>query len=100
MLTQERLHFTTEEAREVGDTLGIDWHKFSIEQFRVGLEIELEHGRDNPITDVTHDDPILTSKIVLAHLCKFPDYYTRLAKMKDEARQNYDCRKLEPNEWR
>ena len=100
MLTQERLHFTTEEARKIGDTLGIDWYKFDVEQFRVGLEIELEHGRDNPITDVTHDDPILTGKIVLAHLCKIPDYYTRLAKMKEEASHDYDCRKLEPKEWR
>lgn len=100
MLTKEDSRFTKEEARQVGDILGIDWHKFDIEQFRIGLEIELEHGRDNPITDVTHDDLILTGKIVLTHLGKFPDYYTRLAKMKTEARHDYHCRKLEPREWR
>ena len=100
MLTKEGVRFTTEEARRVGDILGIDWHKFGLEQFRVGLETELEHGRDNPSTDVTYDDPILTGKIALAHLSKFPDYYTRLEKMKDEARHDYHWRELEPREWR
>ena len=76
--------FTTEQAREIGEKIGIDWSKFDVEQFRMGLDVELEHGRVNPNTNVTNDDPILTGKIALAHLNEFPDYYTRLYKMEDE----------------
>jgi hypothetical protein len=81
-------HFTIEQARDVGDALGIDWKRFDVEQFRMGLEIELEHGVRDPATDVTGNDPILTGKIALAHLNEFPDYYTRLATMEREAKQS------------
>lgn len=77
--------FTTEEAERIGAALGIDWSEFDVEQFRMGLDVELEHGAVDPATDVTHDDPIMTGKIALAHLNEFPDYYTRLAKMEAEA---------------
>lgn len=77
--------FTTEEAKRIGDALGIDWSKFDVEQFRKGLDVELEHGRRDPATNVTNDDPMLTGKIALAHLNEFPDYYTRHAKMEEEA---------------
>jgi hypothetical protein len=78
-----RRGFSDEEARVIGLGLGLDWRHsaFDIEQFRLGLEVELEHGRRDPDTDVTHDDPILTGKIALAHLKELPDYYTRLARM-------------------
>ncbi len=75
----EPRHFTLEEARRIGTALGVDWTQFDVEQFRLGLEVELEHGTRDPATDVTHDDPLRTGKIVLAHLRQFPDYYTRLA---------------------
>jgi len=80
--------FSTEEAKKIGETIGIDWSKskFDIEQFRIGLEVELEHGSRDPVTDVTHDDPLLTGKIALAHLNELPDYYTRLALMEQEDR--------------
>ena len=78
-------HFTTEQARDIGDKLGIDWSRFDVEQFRMGLDVELEHGRRDPSTDVTGNDPILTGKIALAHLNEFADYYTRLQKMEQEA---------------
>jgi hypothetical protein len=75
--------FTTNEARSVGEQLGIDWASspFDIEQFRAGMDVELEHGTRGPETDVTGDDPLVTGKIALAHLREFPDYYTRLARM-------------------
>ncbi len=75
--------FTTNEARSVGERLGIDWASspFDIEQFRAGMDVELEHGTRGPETDVTGDDPLVTGKIALAHLREFPDYYTRLARM-------------------
>ena len=78
-------HFTTEEAKDIGEKLGIDWSKFDVEQYRMGLDVELEHGLVDPHTSVTNDDPILTGKIALAHLNEFPDYYTRLEKMEREA---------------
>jgi hypothetical protein len=81
--------FTTEEARRIGEAIGVDWSNspFDVEQFRMGLEVELEHGQRDPRTDVTHDDPVLTAKIALAHLYEFPDYYTRLDKMEEEAKR-------------
>ena len=77
--------FTPQEAKRIGENLGIKWDKFDAEQFRMGLDVELEHGTISPPTNVTDDDPVLTGKIALAHLNEFPDYYTRLAKMEKEA---------------
>jgi Protein of unknown function (DUF5661) len=78
--------FTTNDARSVGEQLGIDWASspFDIEQFRAGMDVELEHGTRDPDTDVTGDDPVLTGKIALAHLRELPDYYARLARMEAE----------------
>jgi hypothetical protein len=73
-------------ARKTGDELAVDWNRIDLEEFRRGMEVELEHGRRDPTTDVTGDDLLLTGKIALAHLNEFPDYYTRLAKMEDEAK--------------
>jgi hypothetical protein len=82
--------FTLDDARSIAEAIGIDWgkSKFDVEQFLMGLHVELEHGRREPSTDVTHDDPITTGKIALAHLNEYPDYYTRLAKMEAEAEQS------------
>ena len=77
--------FTAEEASHIGGILGIDWTRFDVEQFRMGLGVELEHGTVDPATNVTDDDPVMTGKIALAHLNEFPDYYTRLDRMEREA---------------
>ncbi len=76
--------FTAEEAKKIGEQLGIDWVNFDVEQFRMGMDVELEHGLVDPVTNVTNSDPLTTGKIALAHLNEFPDYYTRLAKMEAE----------------
>ncbi|MFA7078744.1 MAG: DUF5661 family protein [Syntrophomonas sp.] len=78
-------HFSAEEAQNIGKKLGIDWSKFDVEQFRMGMDVELEHGLQDPATNVTNDDSLTTGKIALAHLNEFPDYYTRLEKMEKEA---------------
>jgi hypothetical protein len=78
-------HFNVSEAEKIGKKLGITWDKFDLEQFRMGMDVELEHGLRDPATNVTNDDPLTTGKIALAHLNEFPDYYTRLAKMEKEA---------------
>jgi hypothetical protein len=83
----ETQRFTADQARELGQQIGIDWDtaRFDVEQFRMGLDVELEHGRQDLGTNVTDDDETATAKIALAHLNEFPDYYTRLAKMEAEA---------------
>lgn len=80
-------HFTTEQARDIADSIGIRWGdaRFDLEQFRMGMDVELEHGKRDAETNVTNDDPLTTGKIALAHLREFPDYYTRLAKLEAEA---------------
>ena len=79
--------FTLDDARAAGERIGIDWaaSRFDAEQFRNGMNVELEHGRRDPDTDVTGDDIDVTAKIARAHLNEFPDYYTRLAVMEAEA---------------
>jgi Protein of unknown function (DUF5661) len=86
-MTAHGSNFTVEEAREVGEAIGIDWAAapFKVEQFRAGMQVELEHGSADPLTNVTNDDPIVTGKIALAHLNEFPDYYERLERMEAEA---------------
>ena len=76
---------STEAAERLGATLGVDWTKIPVEQFRRGLEVELEHGAHDPDTNVTDDDMSVTGKIAWAHLKEFPDYYTRLDKLETEA---------------
>ncbi|HEY5500533.1 MAG TPA: DUF5661 family protein [Candidatus Humimicrobiaceae bacterium] len=77
--------FSEDKAKEIGDKLQIDWSKWDVEQFRRGMDVELEHGTEDLHTNVTNDDPLTTGKIALAHLKEFPDYYTRLDKMEKEA---------------
>jgi hypothetical protein len=86
----EEQRFAAEDARRIGEEIGIDWETaaFDIEQFRAGMDIELEHGSHDPRTNVTNDDPIVTGRIAWAHLNEFPDYYTRLERMEEEAHRD------------
>jgi len=81
----EKKYFELDEAMNVGNQLSIDWSKFDVEQFRMGMNVELEHGLRDLHTNVTGDDFLITGKIALAHLNEFPDYYTRLEKLEREA---------------
>jgi hypothetical protein len=80
---------TSEEAKRIGDHIGVDWTQFGLEEFRRGMDVEYKHGLSDPQTDVTHDDPILTGKIALAHIKEFPDYYERLEKMETDAEREW-----------
>lgn len=77
----DEYRFTLEEAKMIGDILGIDWTNVSwtVEEFQKGLEVELEHGLHDPQTNITSDDPYMTGKIAWAHLKELPDYYQKLA---------------------
>jgi hypothetical protein len=83
--------FSADEARAIGERIGIDWNRsrFDVDQFRMGLEVELEHGQRDPRTNVSDDDEVTTGKIAWAHLNEFPDYYTRLAEMEAEAERHW-----------
>ena len=83
---------TNEEAQRSGDEIGVDWSRFDLEHFRAGMDVEFEHGSHDPQTDVTHDDPIVTGKIALAHMKEFPDYYERLERMEAEAESYWSTR--------
>ena len=85
-----RQGFSSDEARQIGEAIGIDWGTapFDVEQFRRGVNVELEHGLRDPTTNVTDDDPLVTGKIALAHLNEFADYYTRLGQMEEQARHD------------
>jgi len=78
--------FTTEEAKSIGEKIGVDFTLCTIEEFRLGLGVEMEHGSHDPQTNVTNDDELLTGKIAWAHLKEIADYYTRLKIMEDEAK--------------
>ena len=86
-MSEPRHEFTAEEARRFGEETGIDWSRapFDVDQFQIGMNVELEHGLHDPHTNVTDDNPHITAKIALAHLNEFPDYYTRLERLEEEA---------------
>lgn len=89
----EQAHFTTDDARVAGERIGIDWaaSQFDVEQFRMGMDVELEHGTQDPETNVTDDDVTMTAKIARAHLNEFPDYYSRLEAMEAQARAYWEA---------
>jgi Protein of unknown function (DUF5661) len=89
-MSMTKEHFTAEEAKEVGEKIRIKWDKFDVDQFRRGMDVELEHGTRDPSTNVTNDDPIMTGKIALAHLNEFPDYYDRLEEMEEKAEKFWE----------
>jgi hypothetical protein len=84
-----RTSFSAEEAKQIGEQIGIDWDTspFDVDQFRRGLDVELEHGLHDLATNVTGDDAVTTGKIARAHLNEFPDYYTRLEQMEEQAKR-------------
>ncbi len=82
---------TIEVATRIGNDMHVNWAEVDVNEFRKGLEVELEHGSHDPETNVTDDDMELTAKIALAHLKEFPDYYSRLAKMEAAAYAFWDA---------
>ncbi len=92
-----RKHFSPAQAAAVADILGIDLtaEGIELEALRRGMEVELEHGTRDPLTNVTDDHPILTGKIALAHLREMPDYYERLEEMERRAEPDAAAGELE-----
>ena len=67
--------FNNNEIFNIAKKLNVDFSKFSFDDLKKGIDIELEHGLINPKTNVTNDDLEATMKIALAHLNEFPNYY-------------------------
>ena len=78
-------NLSKQDAKKIGDDLGINWNDINLDEFTMGINIEFEHGTKFPETNVTNDNKKLTGKIAWAHLKEFPDYYTRLEKLENEA---------------
>jgi hypothetical protein len=79
-MTTVTTSFSPDQVATLAERLGVT-EEIDLGQLRIGMLVELEHGRQDPLTNVTDDDPMLTAKIALAHLRELPDYYSRLAAM-------------------
>ena len=75
-----RSRFTLDEARAAGERIGVDWGsaQFDVEQFRMGMDVELEHGTRDPETNVTDDDLITTAKALRQRQAVPPESTDRL----------------------
>jgi len=81
ILKKDVIKFLNETGIDISNKL------FNWKDLMKGMNVELEHGRINKITNVTNDNVILTGKIALAHLLEFPDYYERLEKLEEKAKK-------------
>lgn len=82
-------------ALKLANKYRVDLNIIPLDIWQYGLNVELEHGTRNKITNITKDDVYVTAKIALAHLIEFPDYYQRLRKMESEA-EDYWSKKNKP----
>ena len=89
---KKRKQISSDEARRIGDAMHIDWDQVGLEQFRKGLMGNHEQAAIDPETGLTYDGVLLSGKLVLAHMQEFPDYFTRLEKLKAEANE-YQARR-------
>ena len=69
--------FDKNKAIEITSKLGVDFTKFSKDDFFTGISVEFEHGNVSPLANVTNNDLLKTAKIALAHLNEFPNYYNQ-----------------------
>jgi hypothetical protein len=84
---KQRKQISSEEAKRVGESLHIDWEQVDLEKFRQGLMGNHKPGDIDPETGLAYESVLLTGKVVLAHMAEFPDYFSRLAKLKEEVDQ-------------
>ena len=81
---KKRKQISIDEARRVGESLHLDWEQVDLEEFRQGLMGNHKPGTIDPETGLAYEDVLLTGKVVLEHMEEFPDYFSRLAKLKEE----------------
>lgn len=90
LIEDSEIPVSAEQAKQIGDRLGVNWDEVPLEELRRGIEVEYEHGTHDPDTNVSNNDPLITAKIALAHIKEFPDYYARLDKMEAEAKEFWE----------
>jgi hypothetical protein len=83
-------NITLSEAEQLSKKFSINHNVVPFDQWVFGLNIELEHGTVNKLTDVTHDDLIKTAKITMAHLMEFPNYYEELEQMEAKLEKQWE----------
>jgi hypothetical protein len=88
MANEAPKRFTKMDASNLARQLGIDLNEIDINEFTAGLNVELEHGKVNPKTNVTNDDPVVTAKIAWAHLNEVKNYYTLLSEYVEQGEDN------------
>lgn len=82
------MEFTKQEAQNIGNEIGVNWDEVDLEEFRIGIGIEMEHGSQyGEATNVINDDPVKAGRIALAHLLEIPSYYTLLTRMEATAKK-------------
>jgi len=84
---KKRKQISSEEAKRIGESLHIDWDQVDLEQFRQDLMEDRRQEAVDPETGLTYDGVLLSGKIVMAHIQEFPDYFTRLARLKTEVKE-------------
>ena len=82
---KKQKQISSDEAKRIGDSLYIDWNQIDLEQFRQGLIGNQRRAAMDSETGLIDDGVVLSGKIVLAHMQKFPDYFSRLEKLRAEA---------------
>lgn len=91
------MKITKKTAQKLAKDINLNTDVIDIDTFQYALNVELEHGtRFGKLANVTNDNLDLTSKIVIAHLLEFPDYYKRLQKMEIKAEKYWE-NKEKPN---
>jgi len=78
---------SSDEALRIGEALYIDWGQVDLEQFRQGLMDDHKQGCADLEADQTYDGVLLSGKVILTHMQEFPDYFTRLEKLRVEANE-------------
>lgn len=82
---KKKKQISSDEAKRIGESLHLDWDQVGLEQFRQGLMGHHNQEAVDPETGSAYDGVLLAGKVVLAHMQEFPDYFTRLERLRAEA---------------
>jgi hypothetical protein len=82
---KKRKQISPADAKRIGEALHLDWDHVDLEQFRQELMGKQTQEIGDPETALTHDGVLQTGQVVLAHMEEFPDYFSRLEKLRAEA---------------
>ena len=78
-----RHSITEKQAKKLSGIFAINHDVVPFDEWIYGLNVELEHGRINPLTNITNDDLIMTAKITACHMMEYHEYYKYLKMMEN-----------------